>query len=108
MRAMQRSCVAAPGRNGSAWHVLLLALAVFCCSAPSVHAALPVDLTNFQNEYPCVPNATLIVRPETLDDVVKAVALHDKVMSSGAGHSWNQVQAVAADSVVLEPLPLHH
>lgn len=65
MRAMQRSGnpLVVAIRSGSAWRALLvLALAIFCCSVPYAHAALPVDLTNLQNEYPCAPNATLIVR----------------------------------------------
>lgn len=31
-------------------------------SAASAFAAVPADLTNFQNEYPCDQGATLIVR----------------------------------------------
>lgn len=37
-------------------------LIVIICSAASAFAAVPADLTNFQNEYPCDQGATLIVR----------------------------------------------
>jgi hypothetical protein len=42
---------------------VLLAVASACwLQLPGALAAVPADLTNFQNEYPCDPNATLIVR----------------------------------------------
>jgi hypothetical protein len=41
--------------------LMLQAIMLTTCSR-IVLASVPFDLTNFQNKYPCDPNATLIVR----------------------------------------------
>ncbi|GBF99231.1 L-gulonolactone oxidase [Raphidocelis subcapitata] len=67
--------------------LFLLAVAATGARASVLHG---VDLSNFQNEFPCDNASVLIIRPHTVLDVQRAVASHATVMASGAGHSWNQ------------------
>ncbi|CAD7703073.1 unnamed protein product [Ostreobium quekettii] len=80
----------APRRPRGAWltaAACLLLLAV--CAPRRAQAAVPDDLSNFQNEFVCSADVR-IVRPRTIQDVQAAVSLHDKIMPLGAGHSWNK------------------
>ncbi|KAG2493001.1 hypothetical protein HYH03_008665 [Edaphochlamys debaryana] len=59
-------------------------------TVPGARAYVPLDLSNFQNEYACDNATTRIVRPDTLEDVVAAVQGHSRVKGVGGGWSWNQ------------------
>lgn len=74
-----------PCQMGSSIVLLLLSILPFLCMA-----TVPVDLTNFQDEYPCDNTTVRIVRPTTLADVQDAVRRHSRVQGVGEGHSWNQ------------------
>lgn len=73
--------------------VLALAAALVADARP------PENLANFQNNYACNGNETLILRPHSLEDIANAIRSHEgNLQAVGRGHSWNQPFFCAAPS----------
>jgi hypothetical protein len=67
--------------------VFVVVLVLWLQVAKRGDAALPVDLTNFQDEY-CCDETTHLIRSRNVGDVVDAVKSFEYLKAVGEGHSW--------------------